>query len=241
MIVCPWFVREIWPHRPMVAVTNRTSSALRTECGGRWWLSSKAAAPNCQSVHRCAGRPAGRREPGQFAALTAREYEVAPGAGPLRAIAVRPQVALPANRALVAAGLIDAHLAHRSPAGSRPGRDTLSAAAAHRPAGQRVHFAARRCGRAHRRRPLAACPGRQTPRGPLPAAAPPPGRPDRRLPHRSRGRRQPLATSPRERQARRPARRHPLHQQGRRRRRAAPHPPPPTAAHPGHPRPSTAA
>jgi len=30
LIVCPWFVREIWPHRPMVAVTNRTSSALRT-------------------------------------------------------------------------------------------------------------------------------------------------------------------------------------------------------------------
>ena len=32
-----------------------------------------------------------------------------------------------------------------------------------------------------------------------------------------------------------PARRHPLHQQGRRRRRAAPHPPPPAPAHPGHP------
>ena len=32
-----------------------------------------------------------------------------------------------------------------------------------------------------------------------------------------------------------PARRHPLHQQGRRRRRAAPHPPPPAPAHSGHP------
>jgi hypothetical protein len=125
----------------MVAVTNRTSSALRTECGGRWWLSSKAAAPEL-SVSAPLRRPAGRGEPGQFAALTAREYaltareyEVAPGAGPLRAIAVRPQVALPASRALVAAGLIDAHLAHRSPAGSRPGRDTLSAAACPRQRG----------------------------------------------------------------------------------------------------------
>ena len=52
------------------------------------------------------------------------------------------------------------------------------------PAGQRVHLPARRCGRAHRRRPVAARPGRQAPRGPLPAAAPAPGRPDRRLPHR---------------------------------------------------------
>ena len=48
-------------------------------------------------------------------------------------------------------------------------------------------------------------------------------------------RRQPAAAAPRERQARRPARRHPLHQQGRRRRRAAPHPPAPAPAHAGHP------
>jgi hypothetical protein len=36
-------------------------------------------------------------------------------------------------------------------------------AAAHRAAGQRVHLPARRCGRAHRRRPVAARPGRQAP------------------------------------------------------------------------------
>jgi hypothetical protein len=34
LIVCPWFVREIGPHRPLVTVTNRTSSALRIERGG---------------------------------------------------------------------------------------------------------------------------------------------------------------------------------------------------------------
>jgi hypothetical protein len=55
--------------------------------------------------------PAGRGEPRQFAALTAREDEVAPRAGPLRAIAMRPQVALPACRALLtSASLTDAHL-----------------------------------------------------------------------------------------------------------------------------------
>ena len=69
--------------------------------------------------------PVGRGEPGQFATLTAGEDEVALGAGPLRAIAVRPQVALPAGGALVAAaGLTVAHLAYRSPAASRHGRDT---------------------------------------------------------------------------------------------------------------------
>ena len=55
-----------------------------------------------------------------------------------------------------------------------------------------------------------------------------------RLPHRARGSRQPPAASPRERQAGRPARRHPLHQQGRRRRRTAAYPPPPAQAYAGH-------
>ena len=42
-----------------------------------------------------------------------REHEVAPGTGPLRAVAIRSQVALPASRALVtSATLTDAHLAH---------------------------------------------------------------------------------------------------------------------------------
>ena len=55
--------------------------------------------------------PADRGEPHQFAALTAREDEVAPRANPLRAIAIRPQVALPARRALLtSASLADAHL-----------------------------------------------------------------------------------------------------------------------------------
>jgi len=55
--------------------------------------------------------PAGCGEPGQFAALTAREDEVAPRADPLGAIAVRLQVGLPACRALLTpASLADAHL-----------------------------------------------------------------------------------------------------------------------------------
>ena len=55
--------------------------------------------------------PVGREEPSQFAAITTREDEVAPRAGPLRAIAIRPQVALPARRALLpSASPTDAHL-----------------------------------------------------------------------------------------------------------------------------------
>ena len=55
--------------------------------------------------------PATGGSPRQFAALTAREDEVAPRAGPLRAIAIWPQVALPACRALLtSASLTDAHL-----------------------------------------------------------------------------------------------------------------------------------
>ena len=76
----------------------------------------------------------------------------------------------------------------RQTAARRPGRPAAAGpghrrgAAAHRAAGRRVHRAARRRGRADRRRALAARPGRQAPRGPLPAAAPAPGHPDRRLP-----------------------------------------------------------
>ncbi len=56
---------------------------------------------------------------------------MAPGAGPLRAIAIRPQVALPASRALVAsASLTGAHLANRSLAASRPGEDTQAVGSA---------------------------------------------------------------------------------------------------------------
>jgi hypothetical protein len=47
------------------------------------------------------------------------------------------------------------------------------------PAGQRVHRPAGRRGRADRRRAVAARAGRHAPRGPLPAAAPAPGRADR--------------------------------------------------------------
>jgi hypothetical protein len=123
-------------HGPVPCDTGRAQGSRpadlvrrRALCAAVRWPSSKAAAREL-SVSAPLLRPAGRGEPGQFAALTAREHEVAAGAGPLRAIAVRPQVALPASRALVAtAGLIDAHLAHRSPATSRPGRDTLPVAA----------------------------------------------------------------------------------------------------------------
>ena len=70
-------------------------------------------------------RGPGGGEPSQFATLTAREDEVAPGAGPLRAIAIRPQVAFPASRALVAsASLTAVHLADRSLVAGRPGDDT---------------------------------------------------------------------------------------------------------------------
>ena len=89
--------------------------------------------------------------------------------------------------------------------------------------------------------PWLARPGWQAPRGPLPAAAPAPSRPDRPVPRRARRPGQPAATAPGKRQAGRPARRHPLHQQGRRRRRAAPHPPPPAQAHRSPPRLSTGA
>src|SRR5690242_7532902 len=43
----------------------------------------------------------GRGPRGELAPLTARHDEVTPGAGPLRAIPIRPQVALPALRALL--------------------------------------------------------------------------------------------------------------------------------------------
>ena len=89
--------------------------------------------------------PADRREPRQFAALTAREDEVAPRAGPLRAIAIRPQVALPACRALLTpASLTDAHLptVTRHPAvpmGTRPAdRHMPTPGLVHQVAGQ--HF-----------------------------------------------------------------------------------------------------
>jgi len=52
------------------------------------------------AIGQCAAAPVGRREPGQFAALAAREDEVAPGAGPLRTIAVRPHAALPASEVI---------------------------------------------------------------------------------------------------------------------------------------------
>ena len=62
------------------------------------------------TISQRAAAPADRGEPGQFAALTAREDEVAPRAGPLRAIAIRPQVAPPARRALLtSASLTDSH------------------------------------------------------------------------------------------------------------------------------------
>jgi hypothetical protein len=143
LIFCLWLVRETGPHRPLVTVTNRTSSTLRKgRCGPTmYWIACGNVAPPCGgglarprlpgAVHQCAAAPVGCGEPGQFAALTAREDEVAPGAGPLRAIAVRPQVARPASRALVAAASLSSpHLAHRSPVARRPGRDA--------PAGGRV-------------------------------------------------------------------------------------------------------
>ncbi len=129
----------------------------------------------------------------------------------------------------------------REAAPRRPGRPAAAgpghrgSVAAHRTAGRRVHRAARRRGRADRRRTLAARAGRQAPRRPLPAAAPTPGHPDRRLPHRARRRRASAAAAPGERPSAGPARGHPDAQQGRRRRRAAAHPPAPAAAHPGHP------
>jgi hypothetical protein len=43
---------------------------------------------------------------GQLASLTARHDEITAGAGPLRAIAVRPQVTVPALRALLAPGAL---------------------------------------------------------------------------------------------------------------------------------------
>ena len=51
---------------------------------------------------------------------------------------------------------------------------------------QRTDRPASRCDRANRCRALAARPGRETARRPLPAPAPAPGRPDRRLPHPAR-------------------------------------------------------
>ena len=81
-----------------------------------------------------------------------------------------------------AARLLRAAQADRADAGPRHRRD----AAAHRAAGQRVHRPAGRRRRAHRRRAVAARPGRQAPRGPLPAPAPPAGHPHRRLPGRPR-------------------------------------------------------
>ena len=80
----------------------------------------------------------------------------------------------------------------RETAARRPERQAAARArhrgdaAAHRAAGQRVHLPARGRGRAHRRRAVAARPGRQAPRGPLPAAAPAARRSHRRLPHPSR-------------------------------------------------------
>ncbi len=48
----------------------------------------------------------------------------------------------------------------------------------------------------HRRRALAARPGRQAPRRPIPTAAPTPGHPHRRLPGQARQRRQPATAAP---------------------------------------------
>ena len=63
------------------------------------------------SISGRTGASVGRGEPSQFAALTAREDEVAPRAGPLRAIAIWPQVALPARRArLTSASPTGTHL-----------------------------------------------------------------------------------------------------------------------------------
>src|SRR5262249_59047168 len=112
------------PHRSLMAVTNRTSSTPRNgrvrRFGRRWLGHLLAVAPPCGglprrrppgSVGQRFAAPVGRGEASQFATLTAREDEVAPGAGTLRAIAIRPQVALPARRALLtSASLTNAHL-----------------------------------------------------------------------------------------------------------------------------------
>ena len=79
----------------------------------------------------------------------------------------------------------------RQAAARRPGRPADARArhrgdaAAHRAAGQRVHRPARRRRGPDRRRAVAARPGRQAPRGPLPAAAPAARHPDRRVPGRA--------------------------------------------------------
>ena len=101
---------------------------------------------------------------------------------------------------------------------------------------------ARRRGRADRRRALAARPGRQAPRGPLPAAAPAPGRPSSTTTaaaHVAAG--NPLLLPRENGRAAGPAHRHPDAQQGRRRRRAAATSTPTSCGTPWPPRPSTAA
>lgn len=71
---------------------------------------------------------------GQFAALTARQDEVTPRAGPLRAITVWPQVGLPASRALVAsASMKTPHLTHGNPPSVVPAGTRLLAAGADSP------------------------------------------------------------------------------------------------------------
>ena len=109
--------------------------------------------------------PAYRGEPRQFAALTAREDEVAPRADPLRAIAIRPQVALPASRALLtSASLTDAHLptvtSHPAvPMVTRPAdRPHANAGLVHRVAGRHFDPRPRRPGR--EARPQQDAPGR---------------------------------------------------------------------------------
>ena len=120
--------------RQDVPATRAWSPAAASACPTRAGSSADSATPPRGglsqgwlpgAVGQRAAAPVGRRVPGQFAAFTAREDEVAPGAGPARAIAVRPQVTLPASGALVtSASLSRAHPTHRSPAARRPGRDT---------------------------------------------------------------------------------------------------------------------
>ena len=126
-LIIRWrFVGEIGPHTPPLAVTNRTTLALRKADPGERRGGSRAGsgAPPCGGLtrRRLPGAvgyrttvPVGSGNSGQFAALTAGQDEVALRAGPLRAIAVWPQVGLPASRALVAStSLKIAHLTHRS-------------------------------------------------------------------------------------------------------------------------------
>jgi len=93
-----------WLPSWLPAIRQTSTGYAEVRAHVEWRLSFAGQLRHWQPSSRLSATQGRNRAPrGELAAFTARHDEVTPGAGPLRAIPVRPQVALPTLRALLAA------------------------------------------------------------------------------------------------------------------------------------------